>query len=584
MAEPLGLVPQRREGTGAAQILQPFNSAPIFQAYDQSMVQPKRPLMDSFGKDLNAGDGKVHPNDRWWIKEAQNKYFDSAAKIMARLQAEKRDLNADEQRELTLLKQDVADRVGVAQKQFEGWNAQSSKVAESPYAYNPDERKQFETYFDQKITDRPLFPGINKIPDTDIVKWVESIGDPTTSTRTKTVRPDGTSVEVDKITFDPKKASELYDTTVLPLLSSTQQGRVLTDMIKDDIISQDPSFTSLPPADQAEIVDMAIKDYYINTKKNQYRYKNDVVRDNQPSKTGGSGTKTPTVSDLEPVVERVYMVHDAKGNRVLGKFNTDPDKNTTVYLRDVVSYPVAGFFGSRTPQENSEKFVFKVGARFVKGSPQQIRTYKGASGKWSDYSLLLAGEDGVIEEVLLTGPNRTKIEKEFGFSLDELEKKFPNAKKQAEEMPVTPVEDMPSWNSKTEAEQAVYRKAWERRFGKGASTQQATTPAKGNTKTASTQQATEPATSQTPAASKYIQQYGRSSATPQTNQTKKSDTNSGDFSVRIVKSPSFAKFIEYLPMDKQNQAQAISYLEAYKKKFPDLSDEQLIKKGMEILK
>jgi len=475
MAEPLGLVPQRREGTGAAQILQPFNSAPIFQAYDQSMVQPKRPLMDSFGKDLNTGDGKVHPNDRWWVREAHDKYVDQATKIMAKLQAERRDLNEEERGLLSNLKQDVADRVGVAQKQYEEWNKMAAKIAESPYAYNPEEKKGFDDYFLKKITDRTLYPGISKIPDTDIVKWIEGIGDPTASTRTKTVRPDGTSVEVDQITFDPKKAAELYNNTVAPMLSTTQQGRILTDIIKDEIISQDPSFTLLPAADQVRIVDMAAQDYFINTKKNQYRYKNDVVRDNQPSKTGGSGTKTPTVSDLEPVVERVYMVHDAKGNRVLGKFNTD--KNTTVELRDVVSYPVAGFFGSRTPQENSEKFVFKVGARFVKGSPQQIRTYKGASGKWSEYSLLLAGEDGVIEEVPLTGPNRTKLEQEFGFSLDELEKKFPNAKKQEEEMPETPVEDMPSWNSKTEAEQAVYRKAWERRFGKGVSTQQATEPA-----------------------------------------------------------------------------------------------------------
>lgn len=476
MAEPLGLVPQRREGTGAAQILQPFNSAPIFQAYDQSMVQPKRPLMDSFGKDLNAGDGKVHPNDRWWVREAHDKYVDQATKIMAKLQAERRDLNEEERGLLSNLKQDVADRVGVAQKQYEEWNKMAAKIAEAPYAYNQKEREAFNNYHNLKITERPLFPGINKIPDTDIVKWIESIGDPTVKSKRKVVNPDNTSYEVEEITFDPKKAAELYNNTVAPMLSTTQQGRILTDIIKDEIISQDPSFTSLPAADQVRIVDMAAQDYFVNTKKNQYQYMKNTVSDRSPSKTGGADTKTPTVSDLEPVVERVYMVHDEKGNRLLGKFKTDPDKNTTVYLVDVVSYPVAGFFGSRTPQENSEKFVFKVGARFVKGSPQQIRTYKGASGKWSEYSLLLAGEDGVIEEVLLTGPNRTKIEKEFGFSLDELEKKFPNAKKQAEEMPVTPVEDIPSWNSKTKAEQAVYRKAWERRFGKGASTQQATEP------------------------------------------------------------------------------------------------------------
>ncbi len=468
MAEPLGLVPQRREGTGAAQILQPFNSAPIFQAYDQSMVQPKRPLMDSFGKDLNAGDGKVHPNDRWWVREAQNKYFDQASKIMAKLQAEKRDLNADEQRELALLKQDVADRVGVAQKQYETWNAQAAKIAESPYAYNQDESKGFNTYFDTKITDRPLFPGIGKTPDTDIVKWIEGIGDPTVSNRTKTVSPEGTSVEVDQITFDPKKASELFNNTLSPLLATTQQGRILTDIVRREIIDQDPSFTQLPAKDQAEIVDMATRDFYVNTKKNQYRYKTDTVRDNEASKSGGAdGGKKPTINDLEPVVDRQYMVYDkASGQRKVGSFITD--ENSIMELRDVITFPVAGLFGSKTPQENSARFNFIYKGQAVSGSPQQIRTYKGNTGKWSGYYLVLVDEQGILKEIPLQGSNKTKLEKEFGFSLDELETKFPDLKKQADELPVVGVEAIPEYHTLNDKQKAVYREAYNRRFGKGA--------------------------------------------------------------------------------------------------------------------
>lgn len=477
MAEPLGLVPQRREGTGAAQILQPFNSAPIFQAYDQSMVQPKRPLMDSFGKDLNAGDGKVHPNDRWWIKEAQNKYFDSAAKIMARLQAEKRDLNADEQRELTLLKQDAADRVGVAQKQYEEWNKMAAKIAEAPYAYNQKEREAFNNYHNLKITERPLFPGVSKTPDTDIVKWIESIGDPTVKSKRKVVNPDNTSYEVEEISFDPKKASELFNNTLSPLLATTQQGQILTDIVRREIIDQDPSFTQLPAKDQAEIVDMAARDFYVNAKKNQYQYMKNTVSDRSPSKTGG--TKTPTVSDLEPVVERQYLVYDkASGQRKVGKFKTD--ENTNLELRDVISFPVAGLFGSKTPQENSERFNFIYKGQAISGSPQQIRTYKGNTGNWSDYFLVLVDREGMLKEVPLTGSNRKKLEQEFGFSLDELEKKFPDVKKQADELPVATVEAVPEWNTLNEKQKDVYRKAWEKRFGKGAgttSTQQATEPA-----------------------------------------------------------------------------------------------------------
>jgi hypothetical protein len=204
MAEPLGLVPQRREGSGAAQILQPFDSSRIFAAYDNANKQPKRPLLDSFGKDLNAGDGKVHPNDRWWVKEAQDKYWDAASKIVAKVQAERRDLNVDEQRALTELKQDVADRIGVAQKQWEGYIEMEKKRRETPYAYDPEQSKAFDNYMNTPITDRPLYPSINKAPTDNVTKWLQGIGNPTVEDKRKTVRADGTSVQTESVKFDEK--------------------------------------------------------------------------------------------------------------------------------------------------------------------------------------------------------------------------------------------------------------------------------------------------------------------------------------------------------------------------------------------
>jgi hypothetical protein len=481
MAEPLGLVPQRREGSGAAQILQPFDSSRIFAAYDNSNKQPKRPLLDSFGKDLNAGDGKVHPNDRWWVKEAQDKYWDAASKIVSKVKAEGRDLNTEEQRALTELKQDVADRIGVAQKQWEGWIEMDKKIRETPYAYDPEQVKEHENFMAKPITDRRLYPSINKAPTDNVTKWLQGIGNPTVEDKRKTVRADGTSVQTESVKFDEKLARDAYKTTVAPLIANTVQGRVWTDIVKSEVIAQDPNFLERPVKEQADIMADALEDYYVNIKRNQYRLSSGSVRDFQPSKSGGgAGTTKPNLNDLQPVVDRQYLVYDRKsGTRKVGAFSTDGDGkgDLTLELKEVVTFPVAGLFGSKTPQENSDRFTFIYKGKPVSGSPQQIRTYKGNTGKWSDYYLVLATPNGELDEVPLTGSNRTKLEKEFGFSLSELEEKFPDIKKEAESLPQAGPENIPDWNQMNEKQQNVYREAYKRRWGAKSATTQPATPA-----------------------------------------------------------------------------------------------------------
>jgi hypothetical protein len=77
---------------------------------------------------------------------------------------------------------------------------------------------------------------------------------------------------------------------------------------------------------------------------------------------------------------------------------------------------------------------------------------------------VLATPNGDLEEVPLTGSNRTKLEKEFGFSLKELEDKYPTAKKQAEDAPDVSPENIPDWNQMNEKQQSVYREAYKRRW------------------------------------------------------------------------------------------------------------------------
>ena len=54
MQDPLGLVSSGQEGTGAAQIFQPFDSSGIWKNYNKAKDSALEPLKDSFGKDIST--------------------------------------------------------------------------------------------------------------------------------------------------------------------------------------------------------------------------------------------------------------------------------------------------------------------------------------------------------------------------------------------------------------------------------------------------------------------------------------------------------------------------------------------------
>ncbi len=500
MQDPLGLVPLGREGTGAAQIFQPFDSSNIWGAYNASNAPVKTPLLDSFGNNVNTGADKVHPNDRWWIKQAQDKYLNRKVELMAKTAKERRDLTPDEITELNDLKQETADRIGVAQRMLEWNEKQRTAIQNAPYAYSPDEIKKVETFHETPVDRRELMPMIQRIPDHNYVNWFESMGDASKKTGVSRTDAQGNAYSEDKVTFDEGKAREAFRTTVMPQLYNSATGRAFVDAQRANLIESDPNFTSYTPEKQAELAMKSAEEYYVNVKRNQVKQSRDVTT--KAAKADGGGSSTVKTAEMVPLVSREYVVYDTKtGQRVTELIDPKTKKRRTagvakksegtgIKLVDVVTIPIV--WNEATPAEN-RVFQFVSRGQPVVGTPQYLRKHKNSKGEWDKTYWLVVitpkDKDGEqqIKEIPFTGTVKDKLEKEFKVKIEDIESKYGDLKKKAEGLPKDNVEDLPGWDGMPPETQAVYRNAWNARYG-------ATTAA--------------PAKA-APKASKYIQQYGR---------------------------------------------------------------------------
>ena len=165
-------------------------------------------------------------------------------------------------------------------------------------------------------------------------------------------------------------------------------------------------------------------------------------------------------------------------------------EGTGIKLVDAITIPIV--WNEATPAEN-RVFQFVSGGQPVVGTPQYLRKHKNSKGEWDKtYSLVVItpkDKDGEpqIKEIPFTGAVKDKLEKEFKVKIEDIESKYGDLKKKAEGLPKGNVEDLPGWDEMPPETQALYRNAWNARYG-------ATTAA--------------PAKA-APKASKYIQQYGR---------------------------------------------------------------------------
>lgn len=494
MAEPLGLVPRGAEGTGAAQIFRPFDSTPIFNAYDQQKQNLSVNLKNSFDDPVSKSTGVVHPNDRWYIQQARDKYLDKRTEVMAKSMSRLQPPSPQEIAELTKMKQEVADRLSLAQKTFEHNKRQRELIAATPYAYTPESRKAIEAYFDTPIDQRQVMVEAQKMAGFNYADIFGKIGKASVKESVNVTRPDGSSYKKEKIEFDPAKAEAAFNTQVLPMLSNTDWGLAFTDMIKSDIIEQDPSYLSMSPDQQAEIFTQAAKNYYVQTKKNEFQASKAQSTKAARSETGsgsGRGNKVK-VAEMQPVVGREYVIYDVASGKRKDK-QSGIEKGEGVKLSDAITIPIV--YKENTPTEN-KVFDFMHKGEVVRGTPQTLRKFKGSKGWDKNYSVMVYtepdkyGKSKVIE-IPFTGNNRVKLEKEFGFNLDEINARYGNLEKEAEDFPQSQLESMPGWNDLSEAAKQMYRNAYNERF-----------PAKGAASAA-------PAAPDPAKKNKWVQQFGR---------------------------------------------------------------------------
>lgn len=482
MAEPLGLVPRGVEGSGAAQIFRPFDSTPIFNAYDRQRSNLEVSLKNSFDDPVSKSTGVVHPNDRWYIQQARDKYLNRRTEVMAKSMGKLQQPSPEELAELTQLKQEVADRLSLAQKMFDFNTKQRQKISESPYAYTPESRTAVETYYDTPVDKRQIFAEATRVPDQKFAEIFGKIGNPTVKKNTAVTRPDGSSYKEERLEFDPAKAKSAFQTEVLPMLDKTDWGLAFTDIIRSNLIEQDPNYLSYSPDQQAEIFTKAAEDFYVTTKKNQYQYsKKTDSRAAKMDQDGGAATggKKVKISEMQPVVGREYVIYDVATGKRKGK-QTGIEKGESVKLMDAITIPIV--YKETTPVEN-KVFTFLHKGKPIKGTPQSLRKFKGSKGWDKNYSLLIYTEptgqfeESEVIEIPFIGDNRVKMEKEFGFNLDEINKRYKDLEKQAEDFPQSELESMQGWDDLSEESKQMYRNAYNERYNATSTTTPATTPA-----------------------------------------------------------------------------------------------------------
>lgn len=497
MAEPLGLVPRGAEGTGAAQIFRPFDSTPIFNAYDQQRRNLEVNLRNSFDDPVSKSTGTVHPNDRWYIQQARDQYLDARTKVMAQSLNKLKQPSPEELAELTRLKQEVSDRLSLAQKMYETNAKERQRISQTPYAFTPESRQAILTYHDTPIDKRQIFAEAQKIPGFNYSEIIRKIGDTTKKREVSVTRPDSSSYTESKVEFDPEKAESAFITQFLPMLNTTDWGVALTDMLRSDLIEQDPNYLSYSPDKQAELFTQAARNYFITTKKNEKQLSVDT--DTRAAKkddgSGAGGGKKVNITQMQPVVGREYVIYDVATGKRKGK-QGGVEKGEGIKLTDAITIPIV--YKETTPAEN-KIFTFLDKGKPIKGTPHSLRRYKGSKGWDKNYSLLVFTEpdkynESKVVEIPFVGDNRVKLEKEFGFNLDEINKKYGNLEKKAEDLPKSNLESIQGWDDMSEEAKEIYRNAYNEYYSSGATPPAPVAPVP------------PPAS---PALKKYKQQYGR---------------------------------------------------------------------------
>lgn len=482
-------VAQGRDNTGAAIQLNPFDSSKIWAAYD---YQPKKPLLDSLGKDITINTEGIRPEDRQlYVTPITNKYIDSAAKARAESNVTKSDTTPERLKEIANLKAEAVDMVSLLQKQQASVKDTVAKIQADIYSYPPDWQEKINKWWELHPLERGFAPPIEKLPDVDLNKFFGGLGTAEKSGGGTTNRADGSSSGSTYTKFDPVIAKQNFNDLVIPVLNSgtPEANRVIASLEKDVrklAELQKLDYNKLSDVDKMSLVlDVAEDQYMAAQKAKVYTRSTTNTTEADPAKlekvkTAKGGGDASSNQPFEPVAGYVYkpMTDDGKIIPVGGDIT-----GATQHIVNVVEIPIKGRLGGKNDkfaQINKEIKLKKPGTnQYAIGTVEKIAKYSDPAGKWHDeFWATIVDKEGDSKEVLLDEENMITFKTEYRSDPEEILKNTKNDwRKRATEVSIIDPEKDPRWNSWDEDQRKAYKGAYTRKMGKKAAPAK-TTPKK----------------------------------------------------------------------------------------------------------
>ena len=465
-------VPLGRDNTGAAVQLNPFDSSKIFAAYDKANAPVKTPLLDSYGNTLKTGTGAVDPKDRWYVEEAKNKEIDYQVKLRQRLQAERRDVNSEEQQQLERNKMETIDRLSILQKQQADRLKRIEKGKANPYSLPSNWQEKEEAFWNIPANERIGIagPDYEALPEKTVYDIFKDIGKSTVSKDITVTKADGSSYSEKVDTFDPKKAEENFNKNVVPMLANpySEEGRILTAIQVNKLQEESNKFgvdwSALTPDQQSELVMEASKaDYFAAQQAQVVEQRASSKKAAQDKDGDGSGTSSSSTNlKLQPMVGVAYKA--TRDGKIVPQGGGGKGLLSVV---KVLNIPIKGRLGGKNDQfaQLNKEIKLNNEGSYITGTVEKISKYGDVNGEWGEEIwVTIAPKEGKPVEVLVDGENRQAIETEFKINIDELiEKQYPNWRDQKVELPDPTLN--PKWNTYKPERQAAILRAYERSKG-----------------------------------------------------------------------------------------------------------------------
>lgn len=465
-------VAQGKDNTGAAIQLKPFDTSTIFKAYD---YQPKKPLLDSLGKDIATPSGAVHPNDRKYVTDLKNKWIEKSSRLQAESAKNKVDITPEQRQEADMLKMETIDMTSLLQKQYEAAKQIEAKAKADPYSY-PNWQEGINKYFALPPLERGLSPYIEKAPDVDLNKFFGDLGTAARSGGVSTKKADGRSSTSSYTEYDPIIAKQNFDDLVVPILNSgnPDANRVIASLegdVRKLAELQKLDYTKLSDVDKMSLVLDVAEDYYmaaqkakVHTKRTSSTSEADATKVAKVKAAGGGGD----ASANQPFQPLAGFVYKPMGNNAkilpIGAGAGKPE------LLNIVQIPIKGRLGGKNDnfaQINKPIKLHLPGSNdYAIGTVEIISKYSDANGKWDDdFWATIVDNKGKSTQVLLDAENMRTFQTEYRSDPQDILSKYPGWEKKAKDVVIEDPEKSPSWNNWTEDQRIAYKGAYTRKMG-----------------------------------------------------------------------------------------------------------------------